>query len=94
MESRERHVFIVTYDLSKPGQNYERLLVLIKSEDNWARLGGSSFLLTSYSTAVELRDKFKVVLDSNDKLYVGIAESPAAWIGYSNEVSEWIKNFL
>lgn len=24
MKSRERHVFIVTYDLSKPGQNYEK----------------------------------------------------------------------
>lgn len=87
-------VYIVTYDLSKPGQNYERLVNLIKQESNWARLGGSSYLVTSRSSAVELRDKYKEALDANDKLYVGVASAPAAWTGYSNEVSEWIKEIL
>lgn len=90
----EENVYIVTYDLSTPGQNYEHLINLIKQESNWARLGESSYLVTSRSTAVELRDKYKVALDANDKLYVGIASAPAAWTGYSNEVTEWIKEKL
>ena len=32
-------IYIVTYDLSQPGQNYDKLLNLIKEEINWARLG-------------------------------------------------------
>lgn len=88
------HVYIVTYDLANPGQNYERLLAMIKAEENWARLGGSSYLITSSSTAVELRDKYKIALDANDKLYVGVVKSPAAWTGYTKEVSDWIKQYL
>ena len=53
-------IYIVTYDLSQPGQNYDKLLNLIKEEINWARLGGSSYLVESNSTSVELRDKYKM----------------------------------
>lgn len=88
------NVYIVTYDLFNPEQNYERLLSLIKSEENWARLGGASYLVTSSSSAVELRDKYKQALESKDKLYVGVVTGPAAWTGYTKEVSDWIKQYL
>lgn len=86
-------VYIVTYDLrtESDSQSYQRLIDLIKEEGVWACLGGSSYLIESNRTPVELRDKFKTVLDKNDMLYVGCVSSPAAWVGYSNEVTEWIK---
>ena len=87
-------IYIVTYDLSQPGQNYDKLLNLIKEEINWARLGGSSYLVESNSTSVELRDKYKTDLDSNDQLYVGAVSRPAAWIGMPDDVTEWIKKKL
>lgn len=87
-------IYIVSYDLSVPGQRYEELSALIKKQGAWARLGGSAFLIESDKTAVELRDIFKAALDSNDKLYVGIVTAPAAWTGMSSGVSEWIKNRL
>lgn len=87
-------IYIVTYDLSQPGQNYDKLLNLIKAEMDWARLGGSSYLVESNSTAVALRDKYKAALDSNDQLYVGAVSSPAAWTGMPNDVTEWIKKKL
>lgn len=86
-------VYIVTYDLrcEQDSQSYQKLIDLIKEEGVWACLGGSSYLIESNHTAIELRDKFKTVLDKNDMLYVGCVNSPAAWTGYSNEVTEWIK---
>lgn len=86
-------VYIVTYDLDKEStsESYTRLISLIKEEGVWACLGGSSYLVESELKAVELRDKFKQVLDGNDKLFVGVVSAPAAWIGYSKQVSDWIK---
>ena len=87
-------IYIVSYDLSVPGQRYQELSSLISKEGAWARLGGSAYLLESDKTAVELRNIFKAALDNNDKLYVGIVKAPAAWTGMSNEVTEWIKQKL
>ena len=86
-------VYIVTYDLraEADSQSYQRLIDLIKEEGVWACLGGSSYLIDSELSAVQLRDKFKIALDKDDMLYVGRVSAPAAWTGYSKEVAEWIK---
>ena len=85
-------IFIVTYDLDKDSSatDYERLITLIKEEGCWACLGGSSYLIESDRTAKELRDKYAEVLHDQDMIYVGVVSAPAAWHGYSKEVSEWI----
>lgn len=83
-------IYIVSYDLSEPGQNYDALIEKIKESDAWARLGGSSYLVESTKDAKELRDEYKTLLDSNDKLYVGKVEAPAAWTGMPTDVSTWI----
>ena len=87
-----KKLYIITYDLSNPGRNYESLLKRIKSYPSWARLGGSSYLVFTDKTATEIRDNLIPSLDSNDKLYVGIMGASAAWIGLASEVSNWIKN--
>lgn len=87
-------VFIVSYDLIEPGQKYEELIKLIKQDGKWARLGGSAYLVDSDLTAVELRNRLKIALDGNDKLYVGQVTTPAAWSGMSEGVSRWIKEKL
>lgn len=84
------NVFIVTYDLMKPGQNYEALLKEIKGHTAWAKLGESSYLIKSDSTVVAVRDKLGATLDTGDKLYVGIVTAPAAWRGLSEDVSKWL----
>lgn len=87
-------IYIVSYDLVEPGQNYDSLLSKIKEADSWARLGGSSYLIESTKSPKELRDEYKVILDSNDKLYVGRVVAPAAWTGMPKDVSEWILDKL
>lgn len=85
-------IYIVTYDLRKGAtpEDYQKLIDLIKEDGSWACLGTSSYLIESECSARELRDKFKKVLDDNDMLYVGAVSAPAAWHGYSSEVSQWI----
>ena len=86
-------VYIVTYDLrnESTSDSYSKLISLIKEEGVWACLGGSTYLVESDLSPVTLRDKYKQALDSDDKLFVGVVTAPAAWIGYSKQVSDWIK---
>ena len=86
--------YIVSYDLFAPGQKYEKLIELIKSEFAWAKIGYSAFIVKSNASHTELRDRYKQVLDSNDKLFVGAVSAPAAWYGLSDEVSKWLNNNL
>ncbi|MBT4162855.1 MAG: CRISPR-associated endonuclease Cas2 [Gammaproteobacteria bacterium] len=86
--------YIISYDLSQPGQNYEKVLKAIKSYGNWARLGGSAYIVISQASAVDVRDHISRELDSNDKIFVGVVKAPAAWIGMSDEVSDWLKKNL
>lgn len=86
--------YIVTYDLSEPGQRYNKLIELIKSEYAWAKIGYSAFIVKSNVSHTELRDRYKQALDSNDKLFVGAVSAPAAWYGLSDEVSKWLNNNL
>lgn len=86
-------VYIVTYDLKneQSSETYKRLIELIKEEGVWACLGGSSYLVESNLSAVELRNRYKEVLDNNDLLFVGVVSAPAAWYGYSQQITDWIK---
>jgi hypothetical protein len=84
-------VLIVSYDLVRPGQNYESLLRLIKSYSSWARLGGSAYLIFTDSPPVQVRDHLASVLDPNDRIFVGVAPAPSAWRGLPEDVSSWIQ---
>jgi hypothetical protein len=84
-------VLFVSYDLVNPGQNYERLIKLIKSYPSWARLGGSAYLIYTSETPVQVRDHLQGALDQNDKLFVGVSPSPSAWYGMPEDVSKWIQ---
>lgn len=87
-------VYIVSYDLRAPGQRYDELIELIKKDGSWAKLGESAYLIESNASATELRDRFKPVLDGNDRIYVGQVKTPAAWSGMTEGVSNWIKKKL
>jgi len=83
-------LYIVTYDLFSPGKNQESIINKIKTFTSWARLGGSSYLLFTEKTHIEIRDLLHGDLDINDKLYVGLMGNSAAWSGLGDEVGKWI----
>lgn len=88
------NTYIIYYDLYNPGQNFSKLVNLIKSYPLWARLGGSAYIIGTKDTTVSVRDNLQSVLYNNDKLFVGMIKAPAAWIGIGDEVSQWLRNNL
>jgi hypothetical protein len=71
-------VFLISYDLDKPGQDYHRLIKELE------RLGAikvlySEWLFKSTSSAVEIRDYLQGFVDANDMLLILGLTGVAAW---------------
>lgn len=70
--------YLVSYDLLRPGQNYDGLINAIK------QLGGKRVLLSAWAfystaTAVQLRDHLRQFIDQNDRLLVTGINGWASW---------------
>ena len=63
--------YIITYDLSEPGRNYDELYKRIKSYGNWAEITESSWAIETDQKSTEIRDYLNQALDNNDKIIVG-----------------------
>jgi len=82
-------IYIVTYDLRKPGQNYSDLYQSIKSYD-WCHCLDSTWLIHTSCTAEQVYKKLLSYIDKNDLLL--IVEFGSDYQGYmSQEVWDWIK---
>lgn len=77
--------YIITYDLNKSGQDYEKLIGAIKKFSCYAFLK-SAWFIKSTSSAEELSKHFLQFIDKNDRLLVAEVNQnrqgwldPAAW---------------
>ena len=62
---------LVTYDLDKPGQDYNAIHAKIKSLGRWYHPQQSVFYVHTGLSAKQAHDAIASVMDSNDKLIVG-----------------------
>jgi len=85
-----KKVYIITYDLIQPGQNYTSLIEKIRGYGTWAKIGGSSYLIITDQNPSQIRNNLRSALDPNDKLFVSFCPSPSAWHGLPEDVSKWI----
>ena len=85
--------YIISYDLRKPGQNYDQLYEAIKSYGTWARVNESVWAVVTTNTAVQIRDHLLRFIDTNDRLFVIKSGVEAAW---RNSIckNEWLKEHL
>jgi hypothetical protein len=70
--------YLISYDLDKPGQDYNRLIGELD------RLGAlrilySEWILRSTSNAANIRDHLRAFIDGNDMLLVVALTGEAAW---------------
>ena len=72
-------VYLISYDLDKPGQDYPRLVKELELLGA-VRVLYSEWIFRSTSSPVEIRDWLQSFIDSNDMLLV-VALSEAAWTG-------------
>ena len=84
------NTYIVIYDLSQPGRNYDDLYNRIKLCGSWAKITESSWAIRSSQTPVAIRDYLQGALDQNDKILVGQLGA-CAWAGLDTGVPDWLK---
>lgn len=89
------NAFIIYYNLSQPGSNYEKLTSIIRiTYKSWAQLGNFSYLVLTDKNHAEVRDTLAKVLYKDDSLFVGKISAPAAWFNLDSQVSNWILSNL
>ena len=87
--------YMIGYDLNRPGQDYSTLIDDIKSIGSpWWHHLESTWLVVTSKSEVQIRDQLKHRLDRNDELLVAKLSGDAAWIGFSDEGSKWLKDNL
>jgi hypothetical protein len=85
---------MIGYDLNSPGQDYSKLFDAIKQLGLWWHCLDSTWIVKTDKTCVEIRDTLKQHIDKNDELLVATLSGEAAWIGFNDECSSWLKNNL
>ena len=88
--------YLITYDLNKPGQDYNKLYEAIKISSDfsaWHCLD-SNWIIKTDQTASEIRDYLKSFIDSSDNLLVVKLSGEGAWTGFDNNCSKWLKDNL
>lgn len=84
---------IVSYDLYNPGQDYSKIIDLIKTLGSWAKIHKSVWYVNSNHTAAQAVAKVWAVMDSNDSLFIADAtNNNATWQNLSDKVANHIRD--
>ena len=84
---------IIEYDLCSPGRNYNTLYETIQAYGVWARITESTWFIKTGDSCVQVRDKLKKCMDSNDRLFVVELTGTAAWSNILCD-SDYLKKHL
>ncbi len=91
--------YMIGYDINKEGAAYQAvnkaLSDAIKSLfGTWWHNLDSTWLVVSEMKATEIRDALGRHIDSNDELLVAELSGTAAWKGFNQKASDWLKTHL
>ena len=84
-------VYIVQYIKSRRIEN-PALVRAIRNFEGYAILDDGSFLLSTKWSASTIRERLKPYLREGDQLFVCRLEKSAAWTGFNEKFSQWVKN--
>jgi CRISPR-associated endonuclease Cas2 len=87
-------LFLVSYDLDKPGQDYPDLIKRLEQFGAKRILYSEWFLSHNTATPTQLRDDLLRFMDSNDRILVVELKNSAAWQRLmidNNSVLSWFK---
>lgn len=85
-------LYLISYDLRKPNQDYEELFSAIKSFSGYYHLLESAWLVSTGKNAQGVYDILRPHTDDNDHIFVSSVNSSdrQGWI--PKGAWEWIKN--
>lgn len=86
---------LVGFDLDSPGQDYRGVTERLKRFGVWWHHLDSTWLVQTDLSVVQLRDELRRLMDGNDKLLIiDVTGRAAAWFGFAETATTWIKNCL
>ena len=86
---------MIGYDLNKSGKDYSGLIKEIKDNfGTWWHHLDSTWLVVADLTPVQVRDLLRPHIDNDDELLVATISAPAAWVGFNDNGSTWLKDNL
>lgn len=88
-------VYLITYDLNKAGQNYDKLYEAIKAFGGWWHYLDSTWLVSTNLSATQMRDLIieHMAVDKNDYLFiVKITKTYDGWL--PEDAWTWIRKHI
>lgn len=87
-------VYLITYDLKKPGQDYSKLYDAIKSLGEWIHPLTSTWIVsTSLTSAQAVYDRIRPYIDDSDRLLVvAFSRDHQGWLDKAHW--DWINKHL
>jgi CRISPR-associated endonuclease Cas2 len=85
-------LYLVTYDLNKPKQDYENLFSALKKTGTWWHHLDSTWLVKSSETVEDFANRIKKEIDQNDSLLIVeiTKDSYKGWL--TQKAWDWLKN--
>jgi len=84
-------VYLLTYDLHYPGQNYHGLKQIIENNFNWWHYMESAWLLYTSLSANQIWNTISSVIDENDRvLIIEVTNNKQGWL--TREAWDWINS--
>lgn len=85
-------IYSISYDLNRPGQNYDDLYDTIKSASGWVHPMDSLWFISTYDTIGTWSDKLMSVIDKNDRLFIVdiTGQSRQGWM--DKKIWEWLSS--
>ena len=87
-------IYNISYDLTKPGRDYENLRVEIEKLGLWVRPVKSTWLVETEVSLPDVRSRLVAIMDSDDKLIITTCSKGTAWKDLHPDVISWIKQRL
>ena len=84
-------VYIITYDLNAPGQDYKALYSAIKEYSTHWNFVDSNWIVETSDSALQVHDKLKPHFGANDQLFVAKLGGEAAWSGFKADGTTWLQ---
>jgi len=86
-------VFVVSYDLNKPGQDYKGLFDELKRSPNWWHYLDSTWLIYTTESVQKVFDRLAPHVDKNDRILIIRAMNDyQGWL--SEEAWQWIRQYV
>ena len=73
------------------GETYDDLINAIKRLGSWWHHLDSTWVVVCDLTAVQIRDRLRPHLKSDDQLLIVLSGGIGAWFGFNDKGSAWLK---